>query len=129
MRKRVVFLRLAQVLHKDEARDDVTISRWRVAFDCACFFFESPRHASQGFICEFVGPYAILAVEVSHQPPPHLQILLSVGTRAFVQPVEEAMECFGGQLPEPLSLHPSRRNFTHHVPDSESAINEYDERK
>ena len=91
----------AEILEEHELRDDVTVVSGRRVNDGA-LFVETAGNAIQRFVGEFVSGQTPFAGEIPDQPAAHVEIVLTVGFPALVEPSEELMECLRTWRPAPL---------------------------
>ena len=79
---------MARVLEQHEPRDGEAIARRR-GHDDPPLLLERPRDAGQRFIGQFVGEWALASIEVGDQPPPNVEIGLTVRIDTVVQPFQQ----------------------------------------
>jgi hypothetical protein len=105
-------LGFAQMLEKDESRDDVAVAS-RSFGEGDALLLETACHARERFVRQVFGGAAVLAREVVPQPPANLDVRIAVGVRAAVEPVEEPLERLLGQRPLFTALERVVANVRH----------------
>jgi hypothetical protein len=76
-----------EVFQKDKSGDHVAVPGWWSSDDYAGLL-ERSADTIERFICQLISSRPIAPIEVRHESPAHLEILLAVRVDAIVQPLE-----------------------------------------
>jgi hypothetical protein len=101
--RHLVLLGPAQIFQEDELRDDVAVAGGR-RIDDLPRFLEAAGDAVQRLVREIVRILAAFVLKVPDQPAARVEIALTAGIDALVQPGEQALERAASRNPIPFQF-------------------------
>src|SRR5215471_12005965 len=107
-----IHLRVTQVFEKNETGDNVTIVGGRIADDLS-LFFQPAGDPIQRLIGHFIRRWAVLTVEVKHQPAAYFKVTRTSGIFTGVEPIKKPVKRALGQRPMLLRISLSARRLRH----------------